>query len=209
MSIGSTVRRLFGRHEHRAADLYRGLFMSGADYGEQLSKLVASPRRILEVGGGEGAVTEVLAERFPDAQILSIDITPRIGRLYRGRRDGVEFRETTVQSIAAAQPCAFDLVTLSDVLHHIPKPLRREILAAAVSCVAPGGRFLLKDWGRRASVIHWLCHAGDRYLTGDDVAYLTPEEAATIVRQSAPAIVPAGTAFVAPWRNNYMQVYAC
>lgn len=209
MPLGSAVRKLFGRHEHRVAELYREMFMSVTDYGEQVTKLVESPRRILEIGGGEGAVTEVLAARFPDAEILSIDISPRIGRLYRGRHEGVTFRETTIQEVAVEKPGAFDLVTLSDVLHHVPHDLRQEVLAAAASCVAPGGRFLLKDWGRAPTPIHWLCHAGDRFLTGDRVAYLTPDEANAIIKQSAPKLTPAGRATIRPWRNNYVQLFAC
>ena len=209
MSLGSAVRKLFGRHEHRVAELYRGVFMDIDDYGEQLSKLVQAPRRILEIGGGEGAVTEVLAARFPAAEILSIDISSRIGRLYRGRRDGVEFRQTTVQDIARTHPGGFDLVTLSDVLHHVPHAMRQEILAAAARCVAPGGRFLFKDWARAVTPIHWLCHGGDRFLTGDRVAYLTPPEATAIIRQSAPHLQPAATTTIRPWGNNYVQLFAC
>lgn len=209
MSLGSTVRNLFGRHEHRVAALYRGVFLSVTDYGEQLSGLVGAPRRILEIGGGEGAVTEVLAARFPDAEILSIDISPRIGRLYRGRREGVTFRETTVQEVAAASPGTFDLVTLSDVLHHIPVGLRGEILAAAARCVARGGRFLLKDWARAPTPIHWLAYASDRFVTGDRIAYLTPCEASQAIRENAPQLTLAAETTIRPWRHNYAQVFAC
>ena len=55
-----------------------------------------SPTRILEVGLGEGIVSERLRERFPDASIVGIDLadgelgahwrSPRIGRRVRRRR---------------------------------------------------------------------------------------------------------------------------
>jgi 2-polyprenyl-6-hydroxyphenyl methylase/3-demethylubiquinone-9 3-methyltransferase len=161
------------------------------------------------VGCGEGAVTEILADAYPEAQILAIDITPRLGRLYRGRRDGVEFREISVQEIAAEQPAGFDLITLSDVVHHIPLEMRAEILDAVSRCLAPGGRFVLKDWGRAATPIHWLCHAGDRWLTGDRVAYLTPEEASTLVSTSAPGLRTVAAGHVRPWPNNYAFIFQC
>ena len=47
-----------------------------------------NPRRILEVGCGEGAVSERLAALYPNAEITAIDITPNVGRLYAGRLGG-------------------------------------------------------------------------------------------------------------------------
>jgi 2-polyprenyl-6-hydroxyphenyl methylase/3-demethylubiquinone-9 3-methyltransferase len=209
MPIGPTVRALFGKHERRIADLYRGLFMNLADYGAKVGTWAPHPRRILEVGCGEGAVTEILAETFADAAILAIDITPRAGRLYRGRRERVEFREATVQSIAGEQAGAFDLIVLSDVMHHIPDELRGEVLAAIGRALAPGGRFILKDWSKSATPIHWLCHGGDRWLTGDRVAHLSPSEAKLLVAQHVPGLQPVGEGRIRPWRNNYALVFAC
>jgi len=209
MSIGASVRKAFGRHEHRVAELYRGMFVNLEDYREKILDLAPHATRILEVGCGEGAVTEVLAGAYPDASILAIDITPRIGRLYRGRHNGVHFREIPVQDIAAEQPASFDLVTLSDVIHHIPRELRGDILHAVAACLAPGGRFVLKDWGRAATPIHWLCHAGDRFLTEDRVDYLTPAEALTLVTASVPELRIVNRARLRPWPNNYAFVFQC
>src|SRR5262249_823594 len=162
-------------------ELYRGLFLDLRDYAAKIIEEAPAATRILEVGCGEGAVTEILADAYPEAEILAIDITPRLGRLYRGRPDGIQFREISVQQIATEQPGRFDLITLSDVVHHIPPEMRAEIFETISRCLAPGGRFVLKDWGRAATPIHWLCHAGDRWLTGDRVAYLTRKEAMALV----------------------------
>ncbi len=208
MAIGSTIRRMFGRHEHRVSELYRGLFMDLDDYARHLREVIPSASRILEVGCGEGAVTEILAETFPDAEILAIDITPNVGRLYRGRTQGVTFRQTSIQEIAAAHPGAFDLVTLSDVLHHIPRDLRTGILGAVERAVAKDGRFLLKDWGRKLTPIHAVCYAGDRYLTGDRIAYLTPDEARELAGSAFDKLQFAGCGTIRPWSNNYTQLFA-
>ncbi len=124
MPLGLTIRAMFGRHERRIADLYRALFMDLDDFADKIGGWAPGARRILEVGCGEGAVTEKLAAAFPDTTILAIDITPRAGRLYRGRAEGVEFRTATVQDIARDNPGQFDLVVMSDVVHHIPLALR-------------------------------------------------------------------------------------
>jgi 2-polyprenyl-3-methyl-5-hydroxy-6-metoxy-1,4-benzoquinol methylase len=206
MPLGPAVRRLFGRHEHRIAELYRAIFIDIDAYARQIGDWVPGARRILEVGCGEGAVTERLARAYPDANILAIDITPRVGRLFRGRRDRVTFVETTVQQVAAGQPGAFDLVILSDVLHHVPSAIRRELLAAVRATIAPGGSLIFKDWERTAAPIHWLCHAGDRWLTGDRVRYLRKPEAEAMLADAfgRPAVV--AQAWVRPWRNNFAML---
>lgn len=209
MAIGSSIRKRFGRHEHRVAGLYRSAFLNLRDYSAKISDWVPKACHILEVGCGEGAVTEVLAEAYPDANILAIDIAPSAGRLYRGRRGGVVFRQAPVSDIAAERPSSFDLITLSDVMHHIPPDLRPEILDAIRRCLAPGGRFVLKDWARTSTPIHWFCHASDRWLTGDEVAFLTPREALQLVTSSVPDFKPVAQGCISPWKNNYSLTFQC
>jgi 2-polyprenyl-3-methyl-5-hydroxy-6-metoxy-1,4-benzoquinol methylase len=206
MPLGPAVRRLFGRHEHRIAELYRAIFVDIDAYARQIGDWIPTARRILEVGCGEGAVTERLARLYPDADILAIDITPRVGRLFRGPRHRVTFAEITVRQVATEQPGSFDLVMLSDVLHHVPPPLRPELLAAVRATVAPGGALIFKDWERTAAPIHWLCHAGDRWLTGDRVRYLRKLDAEAMLADAfgGPAVV--AQARVRPWRNNFAML---
>jgi 2-polyprenyl-6-hydroxyphenyl methylase/3-demethylubiquinone-9 3-methyltransferase len=206
MPLGPAVRRLFGRHEHRIAELYRAIFVDIDASARQIGAWAPAARRILEVGCGEGAVTERLARLYPDADILAIDITPRVGRLFRGRRDRVTFVETTVQQVAATQPGAFDLVILSDVLHHVPSALRRELLAAVRATIAPGGSLIFKDWERSATPIHWLCHAGDRWLTGDRVRYLRKPDAEAMLADAFGRPPVVAQARVRPWRNNFAML---
>lgn len=209
MSVGASVRRAFGPYERQVASAYRGIYLDLDDFGRELARQVPQALRILEVGGGEGAVTEVLARTYPEARVLSIDITERIGRLYEGPRERVEFRHADVAEIAAARPAAFDLALVSDVIHHVPPALRQRFLADIARCLAPGGRLAIKDWARTATPIHWMCHASDRWLTGDRVAFLTPAEMRALVGQAVPALTPVGDGRIAPWRNNFLQVYQC
>lgn len=209
MGIGATIRRAFGPYEYQIAAAYRAIYVSLEDYAVKLRQHAPEATRILEVGGGEGAMTELLARDYPDAEILAIDITPKIGRLYRGRRKGVTFREVSVQEIAVEQPASFDLVVLSDVVHHIPAHLRVEVLQALAACIAPGGKFVLKDWARTPTPIHWLCYASDRWLTGDRIAYLTPDEMKALMAQSAPDLKLVDESQVSPWANNFAIAFQC
>lgn len=208
MGIGATIRRAFGPYEHQIAGAYRALYMSLDSYALNLRRHIPQARRILEVGGGEGAVTEILARDFPEAEILSIDVSPNVGRLYRGRREGVVFRNAGVDEIAREQPGRFDLVLLSDVVHHIPHEQRIEVLRSLSACIAPGGRFILKDWARTPTPIHWLCYASDRWLTGDRIAYLTPAEMKALLGKAAPDLTRSDEYRIAPWSNNFALVFA-
>ena len=126
--------------------------------------------KILEVGCGEGAVTERLRTTYPNAKITAIDITPRIGRLYRGSPRDVEFIQSDIKEIAKKEPGHYDLVVLSDVLHHVPVEFRQELLNAIRAVLAAKGTFIFKDWQRNHAPIHWLCYASDRWLTGDPIS---------------------------------------
>ena len=85
MHPGPLIGRLFGTHERQVAEAFRRVFVDLDDFARRLQLWIPSaPRRILEVGCGEGAMAERLARIYPGATITGIDIKPTIGRLYRG-----------------------------------------------------------------------------------------------------------------------------
>ena len=56
MSIGSTVRAMFGPLEPLVSDLYRNLFFNADAFVRTVQRWAPAPSRILEVGCGEGAI---------------------------------------------------------------------------------------------------------------------------------------------------------
>src|ERR1700758_3167982 len=98
MSLGSVVRSLFGPAEPFVARMYRRLFVDIAAFADMLPQWV-NPTQILEVGCGEGQLTEELARVFPFATITGIDITPRVGRLFSGNRSRVSFSRMPVEEM--------------------------------------------------------------------------------------------------------------
>jgi 2-polyprenyl-3-methyl-5-hydroxy-6-metoxy-1,4-benzoquinol methylase len=158
--------------------------------------------KILEVGCGEGAVTERLRTTDPNAKITAIDITPRIGRLYRGLPRDVEFIQSDIQEIAKEKPEHYDFVVLSDVLHHVPIEFRQELLNSIRTVLAPKGTFIFKDWQRNYAPIHWLCYASDRFLTGDQIKYMTRQEMRRFLAISFGPDALVGEARIRPWWNN-------
>lgn len=206
MPIGPAVRRAFGPYEHRITEAYRSIYVDLDDYVRAVRDWVPQAREILEVGCGEGAVTERLVEAYPDARITAIDITPRVGRLYRGPADRVQFSQSPVQEVAARSPGRFDMVMIADVIHHVPSALRSEILDAIKAALAPGGSLIFKEWERTGTPIHWMCVASDRWLTGDDVSFLSRDEGRALLCRTFDESALVDERRVAPWRNNLMTL---
>jgi 2-polyprenyl-6-hydroxyphenyl methylase/3-demethylubiquinone-9 3-methyltransferase len=201
MKLGPSIRRLFGPYERRITDAYRSIYIDIDAFVRQLQRWKPDAIRILEVGCGEGAVTERLAAAYPDAQITAIDITPRVGRLFQGSLSRVRFVRCDVQEIAAAGD-QYDLVVLSDVLHHVPGSHRQELLDATRRTLAPRGSFVFKDWERNLAPIHWLCYASDRWLTGDRISYMSRNEMREHLKRSFGDAALLDETRVKPWWNN-------
>jgi 2-polyprenyl-3-methyl-5-hydroxy-6-metoxy-1,4-benzoquinol methylase len=202
--IGSRIRRLFGPYERSVAEAYRHIFVDLDEFARRMSTWIPQAQKILEVGCGEGAMTERLARTYPTALVTAIDITPNVGRLFRGRSSGVTFRQETVEALAAREPAAFDLIVLADVIHHVPAEGRHSLMRAIGQALAPNGSLVFKDWVVSSAPIHWLSLMSDRYLTGDDVAYPTMGDMdALLTGVFGPGKI-CRTNTVPPWRNNVM-----
>ena len=203
MAIGGTVRRLFGRHERLVSDLWRGMFMSVDHWTRTIGTWAPDPKRILELGCGEGCSTTRIAALYPNAVIDAVDVASHAGRLYEGPTDRVRFRVITAENLARECPGAYDLIVITDVLHHVPHGERDSFLAAVRILLAPGGVLAFKDWHRNAAPIYYLGYAADRWLTGDRIAYLTRAEARQLLAGTFGADCVSAEQTIAPWLNNY------
>ena len=181
MRIGPLIRRSFGPLERPVTELYRRAFIDLDEFARITAAWVPDPRQILEIGCGEGALTERLVRAFPAAAIRAIDITPAVGRLFRGDPMRVTFRQEEAGDLARSEQSSFDLIVMCDVLHHVPPPARRDLLSAAQRLLSPQGAFVFKDWSPSATPIHWICDAADRYITGDEVRHHTVDEARALL----------------------------
>lgn len=179
------------------------MFLDLADWTATVRKWQPQPRRLLELGCGEGYSTELLVAAFPDATIEAIDIADNIGRLYGGPPERVRFRRISAEELADEAPASFDLVILSDVLHHVPGEARSSLLGAVRRLLSAGGVLAFKDWHRDYSPIYWAGWGSDTILTGDKVAYLTRTEARELLMQAFGKNSIADEATIAPWSNNY------
>ena len=202
MPLGPAVRRAFGRYEHQVAEAWRAVFFDLDRFADLIQARVPRAARVLEVGCGEGAMTERLASRYPDAELLAIDITPRVGRLFRGDKRQVSFRQVDTETVARERGSVFDLVVMSDVLHHVSLAGREPLISSIGQLLAPKGTLVLKDWMRAGPPIHWLCAASDMFLTGDRVSYFkAPELCRLLEGQFGEGSLLTQIA-IPPWNNN-------
>jgi SAM-dependent methyltransferase len=86
----------------------------------------ADPQSILDVGCGEGVLTERWAERLGERPVLGIDLPdPKLQAQWSARRrENLEFRAMDVGDLASLPDRAFDLAAAIEVLEHVPDPER-------------------------------------------------------------------------------------
>jgi ubiquinone/menaquinone biosynthesis C-methylase UbiE len=80
-------------------------------------------RRVLEVGCGQGVGLELLAVHFPEAEIVGVDVDPRMIRRARRRLDSDADRiQVQVGDICALpfENASFDVVVDFAMVHHVP-----------------------------------------------------------------------------------------
>ncbi|RYD15441.1 MAG: bifunctional 2-polyprenyl-6-hydroxyphenol methylase/3-demethylubiquinol 3-O-methyltransferase UbiG [Lysobacteraceae bacterium] len=104
--------------------------------------------RALDVGCGGGILSESLARA--GARVTAIDLAPAVldvARLHLHESGlEVDYRETSVESLAESMPGAFDLVTCMEMLEHVPDP--GSVIRACATLLKPGGTLFLSTLNR-------------------------------------------------------------
>jgi 2-polyprenyl-3-methyl-5-hydroxy-6-metoxy-1,4-benzoquinol methylase len=202
MGIGARVRRCFGPFEHVITDVYRGFFFHVGTFTRSVRDWFPEPKKILEIGCGEGSISEHLSRLYPQAQIVGIDIAANVGKLFKGDTTRVSFRRQTIQEFAPSHRQEFDLVLVCDVLHHVPWEMHDELLSEAKSTLKEGGGFVLKDWEWRRNLGLVLGYISDRYITGDRIRFATGAELRKSIDDTfGPGCVEKEIR-IQPWFNN-------
>jgi trans-aconitate 2-methyltransferase len=97
-------------------------------------------RAIVDVGCGPGNSTEVLAARFPDAEILGLDSSPDMIAAARRRVPRAQFSIGRIEGWTDGGP--FDVILANAVLHWIPN--HRSLLPELVAKLATGGALAIQ-----------------------------------------------------------------
>ena len=109
---GSThpvVRRLMSRFERTVGELFE----------------LAAPESVLDIGCGEGVLTEQWASALGTGRIVGTDLDdPKLAAEWATRsRPNLRFEAMPVESLSFADD-EFDLVAATEVLEHVPDPER-------------------------------------------------------------------------------------
>jgi len=108
-------------------------------------------KKVLDVGCGGGILTDAMARS--GAQALGIDLATKslkVAQLHalEAQTPNVQYREVTVEALAAEQPASFDVVTCMEMLEHVPDP--SSIVRACAQLVKPGGHVFFSTLNRNA-----------------------------------------------------------
>jgi SAM-dependent methyltransferase len=136
-----------GETIERRAQVYAPLY---AQIIAAVRERVPDPGLIVDAGSGPGAISRMLAEAFPAAEVVALDSAPGLlERAERQARDaGLSGR---LRTLLGELPGAFDELAGADVvwlgqsLHHVGD--QRAALAAAARALAPGGLLVLLEGG--------------------------------------------------------------
>jgi trans-aconitate 2-methyltransferase len=107
----------------------------GRPFVELLARVGATaPRRVVDLGCGPGNLTRLLAERWPEAEVLGLDSSAEMVRQAPGA-DGLRFEVADLTSWTPDGPV--DVLVSNATLQWVPGHL--DLLPRLVGHVAPGG----------------------------------------------------------------------
>jgi 2-polyprenyl-6-hydroxyphenyl methylase/3-demethylubiquinone-9 3-methyltransferase len=120
--------------------------------------------RVLDVGCGGGILTDSIARLGGD--VVGIDLSSKalkVAQLHalESQTPSVQYREISVEAIAAEQPCSFDAVTCMEMLEHVPDPA--SVVRACATLVKPGGWVFFSTIHRSAKAF-LMAIVGAEYL---------------------------------------------
>jgi 2-polyprenyl-6-hydroxyphenyl methylase/3-demethylubiquinone-9 3-methyltransferase len=110
-----------------------------------------SSKTVLDVGCGGGILSDSMARK--GANVTGIDLSTkalRVARLHalEAQTANLQFREVSVEALAAEQPGSFDVVTCMEMLEHVPDPA--SVVHACARLVKPGGWVFFSTINRNA-----------------------------------------------------------
>lgn len=113
-----------------------------------VSHLAAAPRRIVDLGCGDGILGRMLLQTYPDAGALLLDHSaPMLERARKemerfGARCDIRHADLCASLLAQTPAGSADVVVSGYAIHHLPDDRKRELYAEIHQVLVPGGVFV-------------------------------------------------------------------
>lgn len=145
---------------------------------------VAPGERVLDLACGTGELLRGIAQDTPGAELIGIDLAPKMVRRARSKLSGVPKAQVR-RADAHALPFednSFDTIVCASTFHYFTDP--EAVLAEAHRVLGPDGKLVLLDWCRD----FWTCRVMDRVLRVADPAHTycyTLDELTALLEQAS------------------------
>lgn len=129
-----------------------------------------------DIGCGAGFTLFAQAKLRRAKHLVGVDVNEDLAAhttgILRHCAPGTSFNILTTDSHAEWPTQTFDLVTMIDVLHHIPVAHQLDFVRAAAARVAPGGTLIYKDMSAKPTLHGWANRLHDLVLARQWINYV-------------------------------------
>lgn len=184
--------------EKTLAGLFQRLRPRICPFAELIAKIPENAR-VLDIGGGSGLFAGLLCSTFPGVHVYSFDSSEKAVRIAERMKSRLpdEIAERLIiehRSIAQGLPEGmFDVVSMIDVLHHIPPRHQKDAVLQACSHVRDDGFFLYKDMGKKPAWCALMNRLHDMATVREWIHYRSIEDVAAWSREAGLLEVETGS----------------
>ncbi len=119
MTVNNEIRNAFNQHAHQYEQFARVQQEIGTRLLERLDYLKQTPKRILDLGCGSGYFSEQLRQRYPQAEIMGLDLSSKMLQEAKKRQQsGATWSLTQADLLQLPfDHGVFDLIFANQVIH--------------------------------------------------------------------------------------------